>query len=480
MSRNNSQTGNTSRRNTRSQVRAINDADDDDDRETNPDDRETTPDSVVSDEREAELEAMKATLRAEFEAKERELELRMEERFTAKLAELEAARAPHPRVVAPDEDILGDLDAHVRGTQARIESEKLELWNIRTAMKNEYDALPKYSGTETPSQLSLFIEKHRRYFRHGLPAPAERSHQIGLFLEKAAALWWETGFQRGDLVTAEDVFAGLRKRFISATQRNEARTKMSKLQFKEDIFAHNEKFLQLAADYRAASGGVPINEEDVQAAYLNGFTNKVGLDLRLAVRNFATSKQMSSGSPPSLQEMLDIAQLTFQSMQAENFAASAGTTGSPAVQASQAEAGRGNRGNRGGYRGRGGGRFDSTNSTPGHPGERECYNCGRTGHIEYDCRSPCGNCTKPGHTSHSCTSDCGTCGKPGHVARWCRTGKKVKVNHSHVRSPDRGRSRSRSRETRREPSSRRGSPDHRSYQRRSPVPEKAVSFRQGQ
>ena len=93
---------------------------------------------------------------------------------------------------------------------------------------------------------------------------------------------------------------------------------------------------------------------------------------------------------------------------------------------------------------------------------RECYNCGKTGHISRDCRSrkrqnqggpngrdgsfkrgggddrECYNCGKTGHISRDCRSrnqnskrardnsnvECYNCGKPGHFSRECRSPKK--------------------------------------------------------
>ena len=73
---------------------------------------------------------------------------------------------------------------------------------------------------------------------------------------------------------------------------------------------------------------------------------------------------------------------------------------------------------------------------------RECFNCGKTGHLARDCDvvQKCTRCGKVGHNSRNCelTPRCFNCGKVGHSTRNCFHPKRLAAMSHEQRNVSRG------------------------------------------
>jgi len=75
---------------------------------------------------------------------------------------------------------------------------------------------------------------------------------------------------------------------------------------------------------------------------------------------------------------------------------------------------------------------------------RECFNCGKTGHLARDCyltrAQKCTKSGKVGHTSRNCelTPRCFNCGKVGHTTRNCFQPKRLAAMSHDQRNDGRG------------------------------------------
>jgi len=73
---------------------------------------------------------------------------------------------------------------------------------------------------------------------------------------------------------------------------------------------------------------------------------------------------------------------------------------------------------------------------------RQCFNCGKTGHLARDCEvaKKCTRCGKVGHNSRNCelTPRCFNCGKVGHSTRNCFHRKRLAAISHEQRNVGRG------------------------------------------
>jgi len=73
---------------------------------------------------------------------------------------------------------------------------------------------------------------------------------------------------------------------------------------------------------------------------------------------------------------------------------------------------------------------------------RQCFNCGKTGHLARDCEvvQKCTRCGKVGHNSRNCelTQRCFNCGKVGHSTRNCFHRKRLAAIGHEQRNVGRG------------------------------------------